>query len=78
MFDGLKKYKVVKSFNGYREGITVAFNGADAQKYADFIVSANARKIAPVVEKVVDEVKVQEQAETPVKKTVKRVKKGRK
>lgn len=78
MFDGLKKYKVVKSFNGYREGITVAFNGADAQKYADFIVSANAPKIAPVVEKVVDEVKVQEQAETPVKKTVKRVKKGRK
>lgn len=74
MFDGLKKYKVVKSFNGYREGITVAFNGADAEKYAQYIVSANAHKIAQVVA----EIKEQPKAETPVKKTVKKVKKGRK
>lgn len=74
MFDGLKKYKVVKAFNGYREGITVAFNGKDAEKYAQYIVSANAPKIAPVVA----EVKEQAEVETPVKKTVKKVKKGRK
>jgi hypothetical protein len=59
MFDGLKKYKVVKSFNGYPAGITVAFNGADAQKYADFIVSKEkvatpvvTAPVAPVVEEV--------------------------
>lgn len=53
MFDGLKKYKVVKEFNGYRKGLVVSFNGADAEKYADFIVStqkATPVVVAPVVE----------------------------
>lgn len=54
MLDGLKKYKVVRSFNGYREGITVAFNGADAEKYADFIV-CKEQAVAPVVAPVVEE-----------------------
>lgn len=67
MFD-LKKYKVVKAFNGYREGICVSFNGADAEKYANFIISLEK----PVVEDVAPVV------EQPVKKTIKRVKKGRK
>lgn len=68
MFD-LKKYKVVKAFNGYREGICVSFNGADAERYKDFIVGLEkpvVKQVAPVV------------VEQPVKKTIKRVKKGRK
>lgn len=48
----LKKYKVVKAFNGYREGICVSFNGADAEKYAEFIVSLEKPTVAPVVEEV--------------------------
>lgn len=70
----LKKYKIVKEFNGYRAGITVAFNGADAQKYAEFIVPVV--KVSPVIaEPVVEE----KQEEKSVKKTVKKVvKKGRK
>lgn len=68
MFE-LKKYKVVKSFNGYSAGITVAFNGADAEKYKDFIVSKE-QVAAPVV-------KVEETvAEQPKKR--KYVRKGRK
>lgn len=67
MFE-LKKYKVVTPFNGYRAGITVAFNGADAEKYKDFIICTEKPAfIAPVVEKV-----------EAVKKVVKRVRKGRK
>lgn len=62
MFE-LKKYKVVKTFNGYPEGITVAFNGSDALKYKDFIV-AKENIVAPVV--------VEE------KKTRKYVRKGKK
>lgn len=69
MFD-LKKYKVVKEFNGYRKGLVVSFNGKDAEKYKDFIVSAQAAApvaVAPVA------------VETPAKKTTRRVvKKGRK
>lgn len=53
MFE-LKKYKVVKSFNGYREGICVSFNGEDAEKYKDFIVSQE-KVAAPVVAPVVEE-----------------------
>lgn len=70
MFD-LKKYKVVKSFNGYREGMTVAFNGADAEKYAEFIVST--KRVAPVVVEPIIETKAEEQ---PKKR--KYVRKGRK
>lgn len=67
MFE-LKKYIIKKSFNGYREGQIVAFNGADAEKYKAFIVSNDKKEfIAPVVEAV----------ET-VKNTVKTVRRGRK
>ena len=70
MFD-LKKYKIVQEFNGYRKGIVVSFNGKDAEKYKDFIVSAEA-VAAPVIAPVVVE-------ETPAKKVTRRVvKKGRK
>lgn len=68
MFE-LKKYKVVKPFNGYRKGLIVSFNGADAERYAAFIVST--AKAAPVAAPVVEEVK-----ETPKKR--KYVRKGRK
>lgn len=56
MFE-LKKYKIVKSFNGYPVGITVAFNGSDAKKYANFIVAKEqmAAPVAPVVEEVKEE-----------------------
>lgn len=70
MFD-LKKYKIVHEFNGYRKGIVVSFNGKDAEKYKDFIVSAEV-VAAPVIAPVVVE-------ETPAKKVTRRVvKKGRK
>lgn len=56
MFE-LKKYKIVKSFNGYPVGITVAFNGADAKKYANFIVAKEqvAAPVSPVIEEVKEE-----------------------
>lgn len=68
MFE-LKKYKIVKSFNGYPVGITVAFNSADAKRYANFVV-AKEQVAAPVVP-VVEEVK-------EVKPKRKYVRKGRK
>lgn len=70
MFE-LKKYKVVKPFNGYRKGLIVSFNGADAERYADFIVST--AKAAPIAAPVVE---VEETKETPKKR--KYVRKGRK
>lgn len=73
MFDGLKKYKVVTPFNGYRKGLIVSFNGADAERYAAFIVStAKAAPIAPAP------VVVEEKAETETPKKRKYVRKGRK
>lgn len=66
MFEGLKKFRVVTPFNGYAKGTQVAFNGADANRYAAYIVSAE--KAVPVIAPVVE----------AVKKTVKTVKKGRK
>lgn len=71
----MKKYKIVKEFNGYRVGLTVAFNGADAEKYKDFIIAKHPAVLAPAVEEV-KPAAVEE--EKPVKKTVRRVKKGRK
>lgn len=53
----LKKYKVLKEFNGYRKGLVVSFNGADAEKYAEFIVSTH--KAAPVLAPVVEPVEEQ-------------------
>jgi hypothetical protein len=54
MFE-LKKYKIVKEFNGYRKGLVVSFNGKDAEKYAEFITSTE--KAAPVVAAPVEEEK---------------------
>lgn len=73
MFE-LKKYKVVVPFNGYRKGLIVSFNGADAEKYAQFIVST--AKAAPVVQAPV--VEEEEKAETEAPKKRKYVRKGRK
>lgn len=70
MFD-LKKYKVAKEFNGYRKGLIVSFNGKDAEKYKDFIVSTEVAApvaVAPVAE----------EKEVTAKKVRKVVKKGRK
>lgn len=61
MFD-LKKYQVKKSFAGYKPGALVAFNGADAERFKDFIVC---------VEKEV-------KAEVKEEKKVKTVKRGKK
>lgn len=81
MFDGLKRYKVVKEFNGYRKGICVAFSGADAEKYAAYIVSMEKaqpvvveEKQAPVVEKVAEKVAEVVEAK-PKRKVVRRGKK---
>lgn len=74
MFDGLKKYKVVTPFNGYRKGLVVSFNGADAEKYAAYIVST--QKAAPVVQ--APAVEAEEKAETETPKKRKYVRKGRK
>lgn len=74
MFE-LKKYKVVVPFNGYRKGLIVSFNGADAERYAQFIVST--AKAAPVVvEKPVEVAPVEEEKVAPKKR--KYVRKGRK
>lgn len=72
MFD-LKKYKVVQEFNGYRKGLVVSFNGKDAEKYKDFIVSAEV--VAPVA---VAPVAVEKEVEAPAKKVRRVVKKGKK
>lgn len=70
MFE-LKKYKVVTPFNGYRKGLVVSFNGADAERYAAYIVST--AKAAPVV---AEPVVVEEKAEAPKKR--KYVRRGKK
>lgn len=69
---GLKKYKVIKSFNGYQVGALVGFNGADAEKYAKFI--EGTEKVAPVEIKAAPVVEVKE--EQPKKR--KYVRKGKK
>ena len=73
MFE-LKKYKIVKEFNGYRKGLVVSFNGKDAEKYAEFITSTE--KATPVVQAPV--VEAEEKAETETPKKRKYVRKGRK
>lgn len=69
MFDELKKYQVKQAFGPYVQGALVAFNGADAKKYKDFIVCAEK----PAVQEVKEEVK-----EVPAEKKVRRVRKGKK
>lgn len=46
----LKKYKVKKSFAGYQPGALVAFNGADAERFKDFIVCVEKEVKAEVKE----------------------------
>lgn len=70
MFE-LKKYKIVKSFNGYQVGALVGFNGADAEKYAHFI--EGTEKVAPVEIKATPVVEVKE--EQPKRKYVRKGKK---
>ena len=72
MFEGLKKYKVVKPFNGYQVGVRVAFSGTDAEKYAKYIVSCDkVVAVAPVVEQV-------KEVEATAKPKRKYVRKGKK
>lgn len=55
MFE-LKKYQIKRAFGTYRVGQIVAFSGADAEKYASFIVSRE--KVAePVVPETATEEK---------------------
>lgn len=55
MFE-LKKYKVIKAFNGYRVGTTIAFNGADAKRYEAYIVSQEKPLVKAILETPVQEV----------------------
>ncbi len=74
----LKRYKIVKDFNGYKAGQIVAFNGADADKYADKICSLQvARPITPIVQetKAVVVENGTKSAEKKTKRTTKRSKK---
>lgn len=48
MFE-LKKYQVKKAFAGYQPGALVAFNGADAERFKDFIVCVE-EKASPIAE----------------------------
>lgn len=72
---GLKKYKVLKDFCNYKKGQIVAFNGADAERFAKHIcvleplkvVNTFDTKSAEKVEEVKEEVK-----EQPKKRTYKR------
>lgn len=70
---GLKKYKVIKSFNGYQVGALVGFNGADAEKYAQFI--ASTEKVVEIKAAPVIEVKEEVKAEKPKRKYVRKGKK---
>lgn len=88
MFE-LKKYKIVKNFNGYIVGQVVAFSGADANKYADKICSlAVAKPILEVKEEVKQDIKevkaveeieaIKEIKEVKEPKKAKRVRKAKK
>lgn len=57
MFE-LKKYQIKKAFGTYREGQLVAFSGADAEKYKDFIgVCETVAKTGPEEMSAVKKVK---------------------
>lgn len=77
---GLKKYKVLKDFCNYKKGQIVAFNGADAERFAKnisvleplkvvntFDTKAIDTKTTEKVEEVKEEVK-----EQPKKRTYRR------
>lgn len=78
MLFGLKKYKIVKDFNGYKAGQIVAFNGADADKYADKICSLHvAKPITPVVQET-KAVVVEDGTKTVAKKARRTTKRSKK
>ena len=72
---GLKKYKVLKDFCNYKKGQIVAFNGADAERFAKNICALEPLKVvntfdtkaAEKVEEAKEEVK-----EQPKKRTYRR------
>ena len=68
MFNGLKKYRVVKDFQNYKAGQIVAFNCVDAEKFEKNICCLEVvKKVVPAIQtKAVEEVK----EETPKKKRV--------
>lgn len=77
----LKKYKIIKDFNGYRKGQIIAFSGADAEKYAENICSLKVaapfqvKEQAKIQTKKVEEKpqeEVKEEAPKKVKRTYKR------
>lgn len=77
MLFGLKKYKIVKDFNGYKVGQIVAFNGADADKYADKICSLHvAKPITPIVQET--KAVVVEEGTKTVKRTRRTTKRSKK
>lgn len=77
MFE-LKKYKIVKDFNGYQAGQIVAFNGADADKYADKICSLQvAKPVAPVVQET-KAVVIEDGTKTVAKKAKRTTKRSKK
>lgn len=72
---GLKKYKVLKDFCNYKKGQIVAFNGADAERFAKNISVLEPLKVintfdTKAIEKV-EEVK-EEVKEQPKKRTYRR------
>lgn len=73
----LKKYRVVKNFGNYRAGEIIAFNGADAEKYADKLCSL---QVAKPLQKETKEQTIIETKAAPVEevKEVKKVKRTRK
>lgn len=73
----LKKYRVVKNFGNYKAGEIVAFNGADAEKYADKLCDLTV--IKPIVKETKEQTVIETKA-APVEevKEVKKVKRTRK
>lgn len=68
----LKKYRVVKNFGNYRAGEIVAFNGADAEKYADKLCDLTV--IKPIVKETKEQTIIETKA-APVEEEIKEVKK---
>ena len=76
---GLKKYKIVKDFCNYKKGQIVAFNGADAERFAKNISVLEPLKVVNTfdtratekVEEVKEEVKEQSKKRTYRRRTKK-------
>lgn len=71
MLNGLKKFRVVKDFCNYKKGQIVAFNGADAQRFAEHITSLEPLKVVNTFDTKSAE-KVEEIKEQPKKRTYRR------